>query len=140
MTARLTLSGMQQRKLAHSCEVGSYVAPLFFLEVPVGAFRIFPLCSAAKNPTGERVRRGSQTWLATVTRPLCPLHVRYTLVTVGRSPGGAGRGGFCIRVGRTFPLHRLTPSPTALGYANPCEPSDPWGEGQPEPPLGRSEG
>ena len=24
MTARLTLSGMQQRKLAHSCEVGSY--------------------------------------------------------------------------------------------------------------------
>ena len=34
--------------------------------------------SAAKNPTGERVRRGSQTWLATVTRPLCPLHVRYT--------------------------------------------------------------
>lgn len=27
MTARLTLSGMQQRKLAHSCEVGSYVPP-----------------------------------------------------------------------------------------------------------------
>jgi hypothetical protein len=26
MTARLTLSGMQQRKLAHSCEVGSYAA------------------------------------------------------------------------------------------------------------------
>ena len=25
MTARLTLSGMQQRKLAHSCEVGSYI-------------------------------------------------------------------------------------------------------------------
>ena len=25
MTARLTLSGMQQRKLAHSCEVGSYM-------------------------------------------------------------------------------------------------------------------
>ena len=25
MTARLTLSGMQQRKLAHSCEVGSYL-------------------------------------------------------------------------------------------------------------------
>ena len=24
MTARLTLSGMQQRKLAHSCEIGSY--------------------------------------------------------------------------------------------------------------------
>ena len=31
MTARLTLSGMQQRKLAHSCEVGSYARFSIFL-------------------------------------------------------------------------------------------------------------
>ena len=35
MTARLTLSGMQQRKLAHSCEVGSYFSKV----LPFGSFR-----------------------------------------------------------------------------------------------------
>ena len=34
MTARLTLSGMQHRKLAHSCEVGSYVVYMIVALAP----------------------------------------------------------------------------------------------------------
>ena len=32
------------------------------------------------------------------------------------------------------------PRRARLGCADPCDPSDPWGESQPEPPLGCSEG
>ena len=66
---------------------------------------MFPLCSEKSDwregPKREPNLVGDRyTTVMSVTRPL-------HLVTVGRSPGGAGRGGFCIGVGRTFSLHPL---------------------------------
>ena len=66
---------------------------------------MFPLCSEKSDwregPKREPNLVGDRyTTVMSVTRPL-------HLVTVGRSPGGAGRGGFCIGVGRTFSLQYI---------------------------------
>ena len=61
MTARLTLSGMQQRKLAHSCEVGSYVP-----RQPIKSRR-----SLARSRLGPSPRRLADISVA-IDRPLCP--------------------------------------------------------------------